>query len=194
MIGRQSLKPGLFTIALALFFSATAGANAGMPMLFAMAPLIIIGIIPIVLIECLYIKNSMKRRFGESLKVSVVANFMSTMIGIPITWLLLVILEVFTGGGGSQLPDSYFLKITVHAAWQLPDVHEQPWVLAGASIFLLIIFYFVSWWTEYLVIRHYFYLETREQRRAGTVTAGIANAITYFLMIMTVIAFEFYSG
>ncbi|WP_306519921.1 hypothetical protein [Rheinheimera sp.] len=129
-------------------------ANAGVPMLFLAMPAFLISIVPIIAIETFYISKGLGLSISQSLKTVSVSNIVSTIVGIPVTWFLLVLVQMLTGGGGAYGLDSYMgkvLAVTWQAPWLIPYETDLNWMIPAAGLVLLVPFFFASWWSEYLV-------------------------------------------
>ncbi|SGY92195.1 Putative uncharacterized protein [Moritella viscosa] len=123
-------------------------------MLFLAMPAFLLSLVPIITIESLYISKSLELSIGQSLKTVSISNLASTIIGIPITWLLLVIVQMVTGGGSAYGIDSVMgkvLAVTWQAPWLIPYEKDLSWMIPVAGLVLLLPFFFVSWWSEYFV-------------------------------------------
>lgn len=142
---------------LALFIPGIAYANAGVPMLFLAMPAFLISLVPIIAIETLYISKGMELPLAQSLKTVSISNVASTVVGIPLTWFLLVLVQMVTGGGGAHGIDSVIEKIlavTWQAPWLIPYEKDLNWMIPVAGLVLLIPFFFASWWSEYFVSKN----------------------------------------
>jgi hypothetical protein len=139
---------------LLLVVPSIAYANADVPMLFLAMPVFLISLIPIIAIETLYISKGLELSLGQSLKTVSFSNVVSTIIGIPITWFMLVVVQIVTGGGGAYGIDTVMGKImavTWQAPWLIPYEKDLNWMIPAAGLVLLIPFFFASWWSEYFV-------------------------------------------
>lgn len=86
----------------------------------------------------------------------VIANLVSTLIGIPITWFLLAMIQMLTGGGGGYGLSTFttrILAVTWQAPWLMPYRGNIHWMAPIAALVLLIPYFFVSWWIEYLIAK-----------------------------------------
>lgn len=142
--------PIILFSALLFFFPFPASANAGLPMIIIFWPLLFILFLPIVMIEYGVMKKY-TRSFSPTPRLFwplVMANLFSTLIGIPLTWIALVGMEVgvslFLPSGTVNL--SYIWPLT--APWLYPDTLQHNWMIVTALLILLIPFYFISAWTE----------------------------------------------
>ncbi len=144
-------------------------ADAGIPMLAVVWPFMWLAFLPVVVIESLVALKSLGLHFRRALVVTAAANAVSTLVGIPITWFLLVILDLIIGNGGQwqpiDTPMQAALAIFQQAAWLCPYEEELHWMIPTAAIVLCIPFYFASVWIEYFVARHMVPNDFRQVRR-----------------------------
>lgn len=123
-------------------------ANAGLPALIVLAPYFLGAIFPIVLIESFVISRAiMAPMRGRVLSAVTRANAVSTIIGIPITWVLLVILQLIMGGGQAVPLEGWFSRVwrvTVQAPWFLPYEDQPSWMIPVACAALMIPFCLAS--------------------------------------------------
>ncbi len=142
-----------------LFFlglSAPASANTGLPMIFVTFPGMIVALLPIILVESYVLSRQLAIPGRMAIKASSIANVATTVVGIPLTWLALVVIQLATGGDQAYGLDSYlhkFLAVTWQAPWLIPYESDMYWMVPAATLTLLVPFFFVSWWIEYQVVR-----------------------------------------
>jgi len=156
-------RPILIIFLIVFFYASPALADAGLPMLMIVWPGLIIALIPIVALESYCLRSMLKLPFIKSLKLMTIANLESTIIGIPVTWVLLVFIEIIVSFAGvtifksvTEIPEvlSYIFIITLGAPWIAPFTETQAyWIIPAASLFLLIPFYFVTWYVEYRCLK-----------------------------------------
>jgi len=84
---------------LLLLNPALAHADAGVPMIFLTFPSMILALIPIVLIEAGVFAWLLRIKYRQTILPSLLGNLISTIIGIPLSWLLMVAVQLITGGG-----------------------------------------------------------------------------------------------
>lgn len=174
-----------------LGFASYAYANIGVPMIFITLPGMFLGFIPIVLVESTVLLKKLKIGFKRSFKTSLVSNGISTLVGIPVTWLILVILQMVTGGGGAyglSTPLKKFLAVTWQSPWLIPYESEMGWMIPSAFLFLLIPFFFASFFIEYQLIKRM--LTSMDAKRVRE-SVFFANLISY-LLLACFIASKFY--
>ena len=147
----------LFLLFAVLFLIASpAYADIGAPMIFITLPMLIIGLIPIILVEAYMLKKKLKIELKLSIKTSSIMNVVSIIVGIPITWVILVLIQMLTGGGGAhglQTPLQKFLAVTWQSPWLIPYESELYWMVPAASLVLLFPFFFASWFVELLTAK-----------------------------------------
>ena len=139
---------------LAFVVPGVAYANAGVPMLFLAMPAFLMSLVPIIAIETLYISKGLELSLGQSLKTVSISNVASTIIGIPLTWFLLMLVQMVTGGGSAYGINSVMgkvLAVTWQAPWLIPYEEDLNWMIPVAGLVLLIPFFFASWWSEFFV-------------------------------------------
>lgn len=164
-------------------------ANAGVPMLFLAMPVLLMSLVPIIAIETIYISNSLKLSFRKALKTVSIANVVSTIVGIPLTWILLVLVQMSTGGGsayGTSSIMSKILAVTWQAPWLIPYENELDWMIPMAGLVLLVPFFFASWWSEYIVTKKIIQTQPSEIIKNKVRNA---NLITYSLLLAWPIGF-----
>lgn len=177
-------------IAFLLFIvSSPAYANAGLPMLVIVWPLFWLAFIPIVLIEYRILRKTLKTETPRRLIfITTGANLFSTVIGIPIIYFLLLLLEIFIPGGDGTFPYltefwRRVLSVTLQAPWLIPYESEFYWMIPVACAFLFIPFYFMSSWIESIIIAYY--LRNSYQSRDVKKAVWKANQASYaFLYII----------
>lgn len=167
---------------LAIILPGLAQANAGVPMLFLVMPVFGIALVPIIIVESIYLSKRLLLTRASAAKIVTTSNLVSTIVGIPLTWLLLVVVQMATGGGGAYGVDTAIgkvLAVTWQAPWLIPYEQEMDWMLPVAGIVLLIPFFFASWWSEYFVSRKMLLSHSNHEIK---VTVRNANLISYNLL------------
>ena len=151
------LRRYFFFIAVGVITSVTpAFADAGVPMIALTLPGMLIVLAPIITVESYLLVRSLQIGMWRSMKVMTIANVVSTIIGMPVTWVLLVLMELMTSGGRAYGMDTLFkrfLAVTWQAAWLIPYEEELHWMIPAATLVLLVPFFFASWFVEYQVAK-----------------------------------------
>jgi hypothetical protein len=149
--------------------------DMGVPMIFPAMFLMILALGPVVFIEAFALR-SLELSLERTVVSAAAANFASTIVGIPLTWALLYGLQAATGF--ISLPPGSFadnlLGITLRAPWVQATGPEFQWMLYGAGIFLLIPFFFASWFIEYWVVKK---IAARELSKIPGAPSKISRAV-----------------
>ena len=77
----------------------SASADIGLPMLFVVWPPLVLLLLPVIAIEASCAHRVLGLDWRRALSVSGRANLISTLLGVPLAWLLIVLLGL-TGGWG----------------------------------------------------------------------------------------------
>lgn len=155
-----------------------ARADMGVPMIFVTMPLMVIALIPIILIESFILARKIHASVKSVLWATSAANVVSTFIGIPITWALLLLVEMLTGsmyGINFHTALGHFLSVTIQSPWMIPWESDLYWMVPAASLFLLIPFFFASYVVECAVTNKMIKKVSRHDVRKGVFIANIAS-------------------
>ncbi len=131
-----------------LLLPSQAHADMGLPMLAVIWPGAWILFLPITILEAAIANRILNINWKQALKISAVANATSTIAGIPITWLGLVVPLWLFGAAIFYLPLSESIKIYLmmpfYALWLPPITEKQTWLIPLSAAILCIPFFFVS--------------------------------------------------
>ena len=179
----------LLTLCVLLCIPSVASANAGVPMIFLAMPALGLSIIPIIIIEAKYLSKKLELASPSAFKTTAISNLVSTIVGIPLTWLLLVLIQMLAGGGGAFGLDTTLgkvLSVTLQAAWLIPYESDLHWMIPVAGLVLLVPFFFASWWSEYFVSKKM--LKDHSTQKIKRAVRN-ANLVTYTLLAFWPIGF-----
>jgi hypothetical protein len=154
-------------------------ANAGVPMIFVTLPGMAIALVPVVFVEAFVLARRLRAEWWPCANSSLMANLASSFLGLPLTWLVLVVMQMLSGGDeafGLDSPWHRFLAVTWQAPWLIPYENDLPWMVPSAALVLLIPFFLVSVVMEYHVVRRMLPGTTRNVVRTGVL---VANAWSY---------------
>jgi len=158
-------------------------ANAGVPMLFVQMPLLLIFLPIIIAVEALLCRRWLAISWRQAWKWTSIANGLSTVVGFPILWIALVIVQMLVVGGGvPKLAEPWFsiYTVTVQAAWLLPFEERLYWMIPTACLVLLIPSFLVT-----VIIEKEIYRRSFAESRG---TVGVTRAtwrmhfVTYGLL------------
>jgi hypothetical protein len=167
--------------------------DIGVPMIFLAIPLMVVALLPIICLEAIALRYSLNISYKQAAKASILINLTSTFLGIPVSWLLLVLLQMLSGGGaayGLRTPLEKFLAITWQAPWLIPYESDLYWMIPAAGLFLLIPFFFASWYVEYIVAKWIVKEVAVKDLRRGVRNANLVSyaLLAAFLMVVLVTA------
>lgn len=154
-MARPRIDVRLAVVALLLLVR-PASANIGLPMLAAVWPVSWLLLGPIAAIEAALARRLLELETRRAWRVSIAANAVSTFVGLPLTWVLLVVIEMLTTGGralGLDTPLALFQSVVLQAPWLIPYPEEVlPWMQLAAALVLCVPFCFMSVFVERFVV------------------------------------------
>lgn len=149
----------VLTIYLILLWPKWAFANAGVPMLALIWPALWLTFLPVVLIEKEVLRHASDQPWKHT-KYVALANLVSTMIGIPVVWFVMLGLEMAIGVGVSFLPESVsssrlfeYALLPFMSAWAGPSANL--WILYFSFVVFSVPFCVVSVLVEESILRRY---------------------------------------
>ena len=95
-------------------------ANAGVPMIAIVFPEMILSLVPVILIEIAVLIKRLKINKQKTVLAVVAGNLYSTLFGIPLTWIILVVIQVITGGDRGIYNIGILLRNILSVTWQAP--------------------------------------------------------------------------
>ena len=174
-------------VSLVVLWPKQALANMGLPMVAIYLPAAWLALVPIILIEAGYGVWRLGLPIGHALLAQAIANCVSTLIGIPVMWVILALGQVFIGGwliGVTPEPMLAVVSPLVGAAWLGPGAEETSWMVPLAVAVLTVPFYVMSVVTESLIVALFFRQHSHRLVRQWTVQA---NAISYAFLVALVL-------
>ncbi len=186
---------GLVAVGMLLLSPAAARADAGIPMLPFAYPVIIVFLLPVIVIEAVYIRMRLRTDWKNTFSATAKANLTTLLLGFPLSWLIFLIVELvfYMALAFSGIEDhihwtiaprvTEFLIVITSAAWMGPV--EEKWAIPVAYVVLLIPSFVLSG-----------FLEARSVSKAGLGPQRLcrrviwqANILSYiFLAILGVLA------
>lgn len=180
-----------FLLALLCAFAspAVAFANVGVPMIGIIYPGMGILLVPVVVLEVVVLRRRLSQPLRRTTLTVTVSNLVSTVVGIPLTWIALFGLQAVTGGGTTgpsfETLAGKVLAVTWQAPWMMPYESDLYWMIPVAALVLLVPFFFASWLIEYSVSRLFMRdIEHGSLRNAVLV----ANLVSYALLAAVALA------
>ncbi len=196
---RRSLQVGsaAFAVGLGLWPSSVL-ADVGLPMLVFVWPASWILLLPVVLVEGAVARRFLLLPLGRCLKISLVANLVSTAVGIPLAWVAALIVELLLAGigvglhhvGRGYIPQEIIAISAIAPAWIGPTgPTEQRWIVPAAALALCVPFFFASVYIERWVARKMVLPPLRDRIRDWS---SRANLISYCAIGVVLLALTIY--
>lgn len=184
----------LFAV-LVLFPSSMAQANMGLPMVAIFLPPMWLALVPIILVEAYIVARLTVSSLPRAVAGTAVANALSTIVGIPVMWVVLAICEIalfsFSQPGGSSFWSKLF-ETVVQAPWLGPNESQMYWMIPAALAVLAIPFFLSSVFIEAPIVRRVAKLGSPPHWMR---TMALANAASYLglgIVIATIQYFEWH--
>jgi hypothetical protein len=173
----------LFRIGLLVLLLATptaAHANVGIPMLAYAWPAAWVVLLPVIALEALVARRIFRSDWPSSFKVAGLSNFISTLAGIPIAWVAVLLLGSLVHFFASLLPRAVgvWVHMPFYAAWLPPYRDSPPWLIPAAGAVLCVPFFIASVWIERRVAQRFVGFHSTDVRR----WAWRANLASYSLI------------
>jgi hypothetical protein len=171
-------------------------ANAGVPMIAIVYPGMGIALLPVIILEVMVLRRLLDTAPGRTAVTVTVSNLVSTVLGVPLTWVALVLLQALTGGGGAG-PSfdtllGKILAVTWQAPWMMPYEADMYWMMPVAALVLLVPFFFVSWLIEYHVSRLILRTIDRVELRRAVLKANLVSYALLAALTLAVLAARIY--
>ncbi|OGF44915.1 MAG: hypothetical protein A2452_03650 [Candidatus Firestonebacteria bacterium RIFOXYC2_FULL_39_67] len=183
-----------FSVLLLLLYPSFAHADVGVPMIFLTLPAMIIALIPIIIIEAFIFTKMLKVDFKTAYLPSTVANAVSTIIGIPLSWALMLAFEILFDGGkayGLLTIGKKVIAVTLQSAWLVPYEGDLWWMAPIAAAVGLIPSYFISVFIENWIVKTYFKDKDKKDIKKAVIKA---NLVTYGILLLVcagILAYQF---
>jgi hypothetical protein len=173
-------------------------ANVGIPIIAIGETFMVLLLIPVILIEFFVYYKKLNKDVISSLKVAAIANISTTVIGYPLSWILLlfyqILMSLFLVSVGRLIPDiekvsfPEVLIILVTPAWIAPyENYPINLMICLAGIVGLIPAYYITLWFEYPILKKFW--GNDENIKSGCV---LANRLSYSLLLLILIFLFFY--
>jgi hypothetical protein len=159
-------------------------ANIGIPMIFPQFVLMALAFGPVVLVESVLIRGPMSLSPLSALKGAAVANLWTTLLGVPLAWLVMLVIGIVTTGGyalGLDSPAKGLAAVTLQAAWLIPYEEHLFWMIPAAATVLLIPSFVISVLIERRVLERRWEAVDRALVRSAVLRANIWS---YMLLLV----------
>ena len=126
-------------------------------MIFVQWPLALVFLLPVIVIEALTIRRALAAPSRRAFAAATKANLLSTLVGVPLAWLVTLLVGGITLVPVSLVADKWHWNMAsplfqvfafvLGVAWVFPP-DGRAWLIPLAAALLLIPTYFVSIWIE----------------------------------------------
>jgi hypothetical protein len=163
-------------------------ANMGVPMIGIYWPPAWLAFVPVVAVEAWWARRVLGNGWGKTIASTLLANAISTLIGIPLAWFLWATIQLrfFGTALGLDNPAKSIYAVTVQAGWLIPYEKQLWWMVPAAAVVLTVVFFIASVGVEWLVMkcvqRH---ADPRSLRR----WAWKGNVMSYGVILFFVLTF-----
>jgi hypothetical protein len=126
-------------------------ANAGVPLLAAQYLAMVCALVPVILAEIWVARRNLRLNTVQAALAIVPANLVSTLLGFPLIWMLLVLLQIFVGGGPPHGLGGFWSRayaVVIQAPWVFRFGRDLRWMIPVVSVYLMIPAFFVSVFVE----------------------------------------------
>lgn len=166
-------------------------ADIGVPMIFIHWPLMLCALIPVIVIESLLIRRWVPLSYREAFTGCSVANAFSTLVGVPLAWIVMFALEFIVMMPVGLAADRWHWKLDspifhvlgflFSIAWLVPVERHLHWMIPLAVALLLIPCFYASVWLESFTCRRMW-----PSRDVLAVSRGVfrANLASYGLLFL----------
>lgn len=171
-----------------------AAADVGVPMIFLGFPFMLLAFIPVCLLEILIFARKMHVPSKNLIKPVVLANLVSTIVGYPLSWALLLGLEFLTTGGSALGLSNLWrmaAAVTLQAAWLIPYESELRWMIPVAGMVGLVPAFFLSVWIEHWTLRKFPMGESKFQRDHVRL-ANLASYAFLYAILFAILSFNLF--
>ena len=142
-----------------------------------------LALVPVIWIEAWVARRTLRVSWPSAICSTALANLVSTLIGIPMTWVAWMMVEDGTARGMSNVGDGIY-AVTAQAPWLIPYEQHLWWMIPAAALTLTIVFFLVSVAVEWLIMRAF---HRRLRGRDVTRWAWRANLFSYAVILLFVI-------
>ncbi len=171
-------------------------ANVGVPMIFPQFILMVFAFVPVVVIEALLVRKTMGLTIRGALTDVAIANLWTTLLGVPLAWIVMLVIELVGTAGGTALgmntPAQMLASVTLQAAWLVPYEQYLVWMIPAAATFLLLPCFVVSLVIERRVLTRRWVGRDRKAVFSAVFRANVWSYVFLFVAgsVWTIISFK----
>lgn len=188
---------GLMIAAIVAFAPPAARADAGIPMLPVQYPELLLYVLPVILIEGVYLKHHLNTRMRRTMVAMTVINLITVALGYPLAWVLYKALDwmfVFPPAGTAVFANLWrvpvWISIKMFPGWA--GLHQELWPVLAVWVVLLIPSFLLTGLVKSWLLEWYDLLNYGGNTRAAV---WMANRYSYFFLTVTgcVLLYSIYS-
>jgi hypothetical protein len=179
-------------------------ADMGMPMILVEWPLMIVALVPIIVIETVLIRRWMPLPRGKAFLGVGLANLLSTLVGVPVSWLSVLLLDGLLGAALRSaalhyhwqlrgMPLEHVLFFFLNVAWGAGLGQYPYWFVPAAAAVLLVPCFYASVWLERWVCAKTWKQIERSQVRRSVFRANLASYALLFIGACSWLVYELYA-
>lgn len=175
-------------------------ANVGVPMIFIQWPLMLWALVPVIVLEALLIRRWLPLSLWDSFVGVGKVNLLSTLVGVPLTWLTMLALEIgvmTTVGMAAERWEWDFhgpvwsvLGFLISVAWLAPYEGGLHWMMPAAVAILFVPCFYLSVVLERHSCTRSWTAMNPVRIRQSVFAANLASYALLFLLACGWFAFE----
>lgn len=184
--------------AIAVICPPAAHADAGIPMLPVQYPELLLYILPVILIEAVYLKRQLNTQMRRTMIAVAGVNLMTVALGYPLAWLMYQAMNWMFGLPPDPTPlfthlwrVPVWISVKMFPAWA--GLRQEMWPVLAVWVALLIPSFLLSGLVKAWLVEWYDLLNFKGNTRPAV---WMANRYSYFFLIVTgcVLLYRMYSS
>jgi hypothetical protein len=189
---------GLIIAAIAAIFPPAAHADAGVPMLPVQYPELLLYVIPVILIEAVYLRRQLHTRLRRTVIAIAGINLMTVALGYPLAWGIYKLLDWMFGFPPVSTPlftniwrMPLWISAKMFPAWA--GLRQEMWPVLAVWVALLIPSFLLTGLVKSWLVEWYDLLNYKGNTRPAV---WMANRYSYFFLTVTgcVLLYVMYSN
>lgn len=164
-------------------------ANVGLPMIVVAWPMAIVSLVPVIALESWIVWRNLRIPRKKAILKMSKANALSTLVGIPLTWIALAAIELglgvlcikLTGGQYGRQWICQGVSRMTSAPWLGPYAYGWHWRVPLATLILLLPFFYASYRIEAWCSARGLLPESPARAKRAIWVANVASYAAMFL-------------
>lgn len=178
---------GLMIAAIAAFVPPAAHADAGIAMLPVQYPQLLLYILPVILIEVVYLERQLNTRVRRTIIAITGINLVTVALGFPLAWSMYKVLDWMFGFPAATTPVvtnvwnvPLMIAVKIFPAWA--GLRQEVWPVLAVWVVLLIPSFLLTGLVKSWLVEWYDLLDCKGSTRAAV---WMANRYSYFFLTVT---------